>query len=85
MADVIFNEKFHTIYEGELKHFYIEEKTRENRYEAEVDQLEKVMKKRRITERRTEYQPDSEEDEPSIDIQRGYSAVSRPRRRGLGL
>ena len=50
-----------------------------SRYEVELDQLEKLMKKGRITERGTEYQPDSEEDEPSIDIQRGYLTVSRPR------
>lgn len=42
-----------------------------------MDQLEKLMKKGRITKRGTEYQPDLEEDEPSIDIQRGYTAVSR--------
>ena len=44
-----------------------------NRYEAELDQ----MKKGRITEKRVEYQSDSEEDESSTDIQRGYTAVSR--------
>ncbi len=44
-----------------------------------MDQLEKLMKKGRITERGTEYQPDLEEDEPSIDIQRGHLTVSRPR------
>lgn len=44
-----------TLYEGEPKHFYIEEKTRENRYKAEVDQLEKLMKKGQIAKRRTEY------------------------------
>lgn len=48
-----------------------------NRYEAELDQLKKLMKKGRIIEKRVEYQSDSEEDEPSTDIQRGYTAVSR--------
>lgn len=50
-----------------------------NRYEAELDQLKKLMKKGRIIEKRTEYQPESEKDEPLIDIQRGYSIVSRLR------
>lgn len=42
-----------------------------------MDQLKKLMKKGRIIEKRVEYQSDSEEDEPSTDIQRGYTAVSR--------